>query len=49
MNEEPALFYREMVEAGILGIIQSSTTPIRVLYDRKNLHNMTFENASHRS
>ena len=43
MNEEPALFYREMVEAGILGIIQSSSTPIRVLYDRKNVHNMTFE------
>jgi len=43
MNEEPALFYREMVEAGILGIIQSSSTPIRVLYDRKNLHNMSFE------
>ncbi len=42
--EEPALFYREMVEAGILGIIQSSKTPIRVLYDRKNLFDMTFEN-----
>ncbi len=43
MNEEPALFYKEMVEAGILGIIQSSPTPIRVLYDRKNVHDMTFE------
>jgi len=43
MTEEPALFYREMVEAGILGIIQSSSTPIRVLYDRKNLPDMTFE------
>ena len=43
MNEEPALFYSEMVAAGILGIIQSSKTPIRVLYDRKNVHNMTFE------
>ncbi|MEN8227573.1 MAG: M28 family peptidase [Bacteroidota bacterium] len=42
-EEEPALFYKEMVEAGILGIIQSSKTPIRVLYDRKNLHHMTFE------
>jgi hypothetical protein len=44
MVEEPALFYREMVDAGILGIIQSSGTPIRVLYDRKNLPDMTFEN-----
>jgi len=44
LNEEPALFYREMREAGILGIIQSSKTPIRVMYDRKNINNMTFEN-----
>jgi hypothetical protein len=43
MVEEPALFYKEMREAGILGIIQSSKTPIRVLYDRKNLDSMTFE------
>lgn len=43
MNEEPALFYREMVEAGILGIIQSANTPIRVLYDRNNLHDLSFE------
>lgn len=41
--EEPALFYREMVDAGILGIIQSARVPIRVLYDRKNLFNMTFD------
>lgn len=44
MVEEPALFYREMVEAGILGIIQSSKTPIRVLYDRKNIDDMSFGN-----
>lgn len=43
--EKPALFYKEMVEAGILGIIQSSSTPIRVLYDRRNLNSgyMTWE------
>lgn len=39
---EPAMFYRQMVEAGILGIIQSSDVPIRALYDRKNLSQMTF-------
>ncbi|MFO7575639.1 MAG: M20/M25/M40 family metallo-hydrolase [Bacteroidales bacterium] len=44
LKDEPALFYKEMVEAGILGIIQSSTVPIRALYDRKNLDKMTFEN-----
>lgn len=43
LNEEPALFYKEMCDAGILGIIQSAKTPIRVLYDRKNVDNMTFE------
>lgn len=30
----PALYYDEMVEAGVLGFIQSSTVPIRALYDR---------------
>lgn len=40
---EPALFYREMVDAGILGIIQSARIPIRVLYDRKNLHQLQFD------
>jgi hypothetical protein len=41
--DEPALFYKEMREAGILGIIQSTSNPIRVLYDRKNINDMTFE------
>jgi hypothetical protein len=40
--EEPALFYEEMCEAGILGIIQSSKVPIRVMYDRKNIDDITF-------
>ena len=43
MKYTPALFYREMVEAGILGIIQSSSVPIRALYDRKNCMKMTWE------
>jgi len=43
LNEEPALFYKEMREAGISGIIQSSKTPIRVMYDRKNIMNMSFD------
>lgn len=43
LEYEPALFYKEMVEAGILGIIQSSTIPIRALYDRKNCMDMTWE------
>ncbi|HUX57674.1 MAG TPA: M20/M25/M40 family metallo-hydrolase [Bacteroidales bacterium] len=43
LKEEPALFYKQMCEAGILGIIQSASVPIRVLYDRKNVEKMTFE------
>lgn len=42
-KDEPALFFRQMREAGILGIIQSSAVPIRALYDRKNIEKMTFE------
>jgi hypothetical protein len=43
MKEEPALFYREMCEAGILGVIQSAEVPIRALYDRKNIDKLTFD------
>lgn len=41
--EQPALFYRQMVDAGILGIIQSTAVPIRVYYDRNIFSKMTFE------
>lgn len=41
--EEPALFYKEMKEAGMLGIIQSAPVPITALYDRKNIETMTWE------
>jgi hypothetical protein len=44
LEDAPALFYREMREAGILGIIQASPVPIRALYDRKNLMQMDFDN-----
>ncbi len=43
-KDAPALFYKQMREAGILGIIQSSTVPIRALYDRNNLREMDFDN-----
>lgn len=43
LKEEPALFYKQMCEAGILGVIQSSEVPIRALYDRKSFDSMTFE------
>lgn len=34
IHEYPALFYKEMVEAGVLGFIQSSKVPLTALYDR---------------
>ncbi len=45
-KEMPALFYKEMAEAGVLGFIQSSSVPLRALYDRNVVQNpeMTFEN-----
>lgn len=43
-KDAPALFYKEMVEAGILGIIQSSKVPIRALYDKNIFTEMSFEN-----
>lgn len=43
LEDEPAIFYREMCEAGILGIIQAAPVPIRALSDRKNVNQMTFE------
>ncbi|MDD4639456.1 MAG: M20/M25/M40 family metallo-hydrolase, partial [Bacteroidales bacterium] len=42
-RDEPALFYREMREAGILGTIQSAKVPIKAMYDRKNAEYLTFD------
>lgn len=43
-KEFPALYYHEMIEAGVLGFIQSAEVPIRALYDRKMIDSMTFDN-----
>jgi len=42
LEDAPALFYKEMRDAGILGIIQSSAVPIRALYDRRNVERNGF-------
>lgn len=39
----PGLFYKQMQDAGMLGIIQSAPVPITALYDRKNIDSMTWE------
>lgn len=43
LNEVPGLFYSQLADAGMLGIIQSARVPITTLYDRKNLDSMTWE------
>ena len=42
-EEMPAIFYKEMVEAGVLGFIQSADVPLRILYDRANCYDITME------
>lgn len=34
LPDEPALFYRQMVEAGVLGFIQSAPVPLTALWDK---------------
>lgn len=38
-----ALFYKEMVEAGVLGFVQSTPLPLQILYDRANCHKITWD------
>lgn len=41
---EPALFYKEMVNAGILGIIQAAPVPLQAMSDRTNFRDLSFDN-----
>ena len=43
-EEADTLFYREMVDAGILGFIRSAQVPIRIMYDRKHCFDLTMDN-----
>ena len=38
-----ALFYKEMVEAGVLGFIRSAKVPLQVMYDRAGCYKLTLE------
>ena len=38
-----APFYKEMVEAGVLGFIRSAKVPLQILYDRANCYDITME------
>lgn len=39
-----APFYKEMVEAGVLGFIRSAKVPLQVMYDRAGAYDITMEN-----
>ena len=43
IEEVPGLFYKQMQDAGMLGVIQSATVPITTLYDRKNIDSLSWE------
>ena len=38
-----ALFYKEMVEAGVLGFIRSAKVPMQIMYDRAGCYKLTME------
>ena len=38
-----ALFYKEMVEAGVAGFIRAAKVPLQIMYDRANCYNLTME------
>lgn len=42
-EQSDTLFYREMVDAGVLGFIRSAAVPLRILYDRANCYDITME------
>lgn len=43
LKEEPALFYKQMKDAGILGIIQSAPVPLRATRNTENILAMTWD------
>ena len=43
LKDEPALFYKQMKAAGILGVIQSAPVPLRALRNTDAILNMTWE------
>lgn len=44
LRKDPVLFYRQMVDAGVLGFIQAAPVPITCLSDRANFKSFTWDN-----
>lgn len=42
-EQSDTLFYREMVDAGVLGFIRSAAVPLRILYDRAHCYDINME------
>lgn len=42
--KEPGLFFRQLKEAGMLGMIQADNAPLTALYDRLNVNTMSWDN-----
>ena len=38
-----ALFYKEMIDAGVLGFIRSARVPLQIMYDRAGCYSLTME------
>ncbi len=51
LKDEPAIFYREMLEAGVRGFVRKAEVPLRALYDRPlvNDSTTTFDSLPHQA
>lgn len=51
LKDEPAIFYREMLEAGVRGFVRKAPVPLRALYDRPlvNDSTTTFDSLPHQA
>lgn len=51
LRNDPAIFYREMLEAGVRGFVRKARVPIRALYDRPLVNDTTttFDNLPHQA
>lgn len=51
LKNEPAIFYKEMLEAGVRGFVRKAAVPLRALYDRPlvNDSTTTFDSLPHQA
>lgn len=51
LRKDPAIFYREMIDAGVRGFVRKASVPLRALYDRPLVNDTTtnFDNLPHQA